>query len=227
MNQFIATVIDRLVKTKLTMTKVSIYEDNLRLSELVVMMLENTEGFEVIGVHQNCLNVLDDIKKEQPDVIVMDIDMPEANGLDGVLQVKQANKGIKVLMHTVFDDDKRLFECLKRGADGYILKRDSATMLIQAIKDVENGGAPMSPAIARQVLQAFHQTEPIKEYELTEREREILQLLSYGNSYKLIAASTKISIETVRRHLQNIYQKLHVQSATEAVSKAFREKLVK
>ncbi|GAB3507197.1 response regulator transcription factor [Emticicia fontis] len=209
------------------MTKVSIYEDNVRLSELVVMMLENTEGFEVTGVHQNCLNVLDDIHKEYPNVIVMDIDMPEVNGLEGVLKVKQANKDIKVLMHTVFDDDKRLFECLKRGADGYILKRDSATMLIQAIKDVENGGAPMSPAIARQVLQAFHQTETTKEYDLTEREREILQLLSYGNSYKLIAVSTKISIETVRRHLQNIYQKLHVQSATEAISKAFREKLVK
>ncbi|MBA4853597.1 response regulator transcription factor [Emticicia sp. BO119] len=100
-------------------------------------------------------------------------------------------------------------------------------MLIQAIRDVQNGGAPMSPAIARQVLQVFHQNESSKNYQLSEREKEILQLLSYGNSYKLIAAANKISIETVRRHLQNIYQKLHVQSATEAVSKAIREKLVK
>ena len=209
------------------MTKVSIYEDNARLSDLVEMMIESTEGFVVTGMHQNCLHVIEHIKKEQPDVIIMDIDMPESNGLEGVLLVKQHYKDIKIIMHTVFDDDKRLFECLRRGADGYILKRDSATMLIQSIHDVQNGGAPMSPGIARQVLSAFYQSNEVKEYDLTEREREILQLLSYGNSYKLIAASTKISIETVRRHLQNIYQKLHVQSATEAVSKAFREKLVK
>ncbi len=206
------------------MTKISIYEDNSKLAELVVLMLENTEGFQVVGLHSNCAHILTDYSREQPQIVLMDIDMPQSNGLEGVLLLKQHHPAVKVLMHTVFDDDERLFDCLRRGADGYILKRDSSTMLIQAIKDLLAGDAPMSPGIARQVLKAFHQ--PIKNYELTSREIEILQSLSYGNSYKLIASALHISAETVRRHLQNIYQKLHVQSATEAVSKALRERIV-
>lgn len=206
------------------MTKISIYEDNSKLAELVVLMLENTEGFQVVGLHSNCAHILADYSREQPQIVLMDIDMPQSNGLEGVLLLKQHHPAVKVLMHTVFDDDERLFDCLRRGADGYILKRDSSTMLIQAIKDLLAGDAPMSPGIARQVLKAFHQ--PIKNYELTSREIEILQSLSYGNSYKLIASALHISAETVRRHLQNIYQKLHVQSATEAVSKALRERIV-
>ncbi|MBA4853596.1 response regulator [Emticicia sp. BO119] len=102
------------------MTRVAVYEDNTRLSDLVVMMLENSDGFIVVGVHQNCLNVIRDIKNERPDLTVMDIDMPEVNGLDGVLLIKKAKNDIKVLMHTVFDDDKRLFECLKRVADRWL-----------------------------------------------------------------------------------------------------------
>jgi DNA-binding NarL/FixJ family response regulator len=208
------------------MTKISIYEDNTRLSDLVVLMIENTDGFEVVGTHGDTTNVIEEIKTEQPDVIVMDIDMPNANGMEGVLKIKQLKSNHKVLMHTVFDDDDRLFECLRRGADGYILKRDSSTMLIQAIKDVINGDAPMSPGIARKMLNTFQQTN-IVNYELTHREIEVLQSLALGNSYKLIAAENDISIETVRRHLQNIYHKLHVKSATEAISKAIREKIVK
>jgi DNA-binding NarL/FixJ family response regulator len=208
------------------MTKISIYEDNTRLSDLVVLMIDNTEGFEVVGIHGDTSNVINDVKLEMPDVVVMDIDMPNANGMEGVLKIKQLKSDHKVLMHTVFDDDERLFECLRRGADGYILKRDSSTMLIQAIKDVINGDAPMSPGIARKMLKAFQQNN-IVDYDLTHREIEILQSLSLGNSYKLIAAENDISIETVRRHLQNIYQKLHVNSATEAISKAIREKIVK
>jgi DNA-binding NarL/FixJ family response regulator len=207
------------------MTKISIYEDNTRLSDLVVLMIDNTEGFEVVGIHGDTSNVINDINLEMPDVVVMDIDMPNANGMEGVLKIKQHNSNHKVLMHTVFDDDERLFECLRRGADGYILKRDSSTMLIQAIKDVLAGDAPMSPGIARKMLKAFQQN--IVNYDLTERELQILQSLSFGNSYKLIAAESDISIETVRRHLQNIYHKLHVNSATEAISKAIREKIVK
>jgi DNA-binding NarL/FixJ family response regulator len=207
------------------MVKISIYEDNTRLSDLVVIMIENTNDYEVVGVHTDCSKVLDHIKTELPDVVIMDIDMPNSNGIEGVLKIKHVKPSIKVPMHTVFDDDERLFECLRHGADGYILKRDSSTMLIQAIKDVLKGDAPMSPGIARQMLKAFQQS--FENYELTQREMEILQSLSYGNSYKLIAAESGISIETVRRHLQNIYQKLHVQSATEAISKAIRERIVK
>jgi DNA-binding NarL/FixJ family response regulator len=206
------------------MIRISIYEDNSRLAELVTIMIENTEGFEVVGLHGNCSTILSDYAQEQPQVVLMDIDMPLSNGLEGVTKLKHAHPQVKVLMHTVFDDDNRLFDCLRRGADGYILKRDSSTILMQAIRNVLAGDAPMSPGIARQVLQAFRQQQ--NNYQLTSRETEILQALAQGNSYKLIAAQYQISAETVRRHLQNIYHKLQVQSATEAVSKALREKLV-
>jgi DNA-binding NarL/FixJ family response regulator len=207
------------------MIQVSIYEDNQRLSELLVMMLESTEGFVVAGVHTDCNKVLQDLATEKPEVVLMDIDMPNSNGIAGVWAIKQAYPKIKVVMHTVFDDE-RLFESLRKGADGYILKKDSAAALIPALRDVMNGGAPMSPQIAKMVLKAFYRPAPIKEYNLTLREKDVLTLLTQGNSYKMIAAAAQISIETVRRHLQNIYLKLHVQSAPEAVAKAIREELV-
>jgi DNA-binding NarL/FixJ family response regulator len=207
------------------MINVSIYEDNQRLSDLLMLLLENTDGFQVVGIHTDCTNVVAEMMTELPDVIVMDIDMPNSNGIEGVLAVKKINQQIKVLMHTVFDD-ARLFECLRHGADGYILKKDSSVMLVSAIKELMNGGAPMSPEIAMLVLKAFRQPMT-NEYNLTEREKEILESLTHGNSYKMIAAACFISTDTVRRHLQNIYLKLQVQSAPEAVAKALRERLVK
>jgi DNA-binding NarL/FixJ family response regulator len=207
------------------MINVSIYEDNQRLSDLLMLLLENTEGFQVVGIHTDCTLVVNDMEKEAPDVIVMDIDMPNSNGIEGVLAVKKVKPEVKVLMHTVFNDE-RLFECLRHGADGYILKKDSSTMLVSAIRDLMNGGAPMSPEIATLVLKAFRQPTT-NEYHLTEREKEILESLTHGNSYKMIAAECFISTDTVRRHLQNIYLKLQVQSAPEAVAKALRERLVK
>ncbi|MES2516942.1 MAG: response regulator transcription factor [Bacteroidota bacterium] len=207
------------------MISVSIYEDNQRLSDLLMLLLENTEGFRVVGIHTDCTKVVEDMAKESPDVIVMDIDMPNSNGIEGVLSVKKVSQQTKVLMHTVFDDE-RLFECLRHGADGYMLKKDSSVMLVSAIRELMNGGAPMSPEIASMVLKAFRQ--PLtNEYHLTEREKEILESLTNGNSYKMIAAECFISTDTVRRHLQNIYLKLQVQSAPEAVAKALRERLVK
>ncbi len=207
------------------MINVSIYEDNQRLSDLLMLLLENTDGFQVVGIHTDCTHVVEDITKESPDVIVMDIDMPNSNGIAGVWAVKKVSPNTKVLMHTVFNDE-RLFECLRHGADGYMLKKDSSTMLVGGIRDLMNGGAPMSPEIAAMVLKAFHQ--PLKdEYNLTKREIEILESLTNGNSYKMIASECFISIDTVRRHLQNIYLKLQVQSAPEAVAKAIRERLVK
>lgn len=208
------------------MTKISIYEDNTRLSDLLVMMLENAQDFDVTGTHTNCANAIREVKIEEPEVIIMDIDMPEVDGMEGVLQIKSQFPNVKIIMHTVFDDDERLFECLKRGADGYLLKKDSALMLINAINDVLTGGAPMSPGIARKVLRSFIQPVTKIEYKLTEREKEILEQLTRGNSYKMIADECDISIETVRRHLQNIYHKLQVQSAPAAVAKAIREQIV-
>jgi DNA-binding NarL/FixJ family response regulator len=207
--------------------KVSIYEDNQKLRELIEMLLGSTNEFIVSGKYHNTEDILKNVALDRPDVIVMDIDMPTHDGLEGVKAVKSAFPLIKVIMHTVFDDDDRLFKCLSLGADGYILKKDASSSLFNAIKDVINGGAPMSAGIATRVLATFRKINfPTEEYHLTDREKEVLTLLSRGFSYRMIGLECTISIETVRRHLKNIYQKLHVQCGTEAVAKAIKERLL-
>lgn len=208
--------------------RVSIYEDNAKLRELLELLVTNTDGFSIAGGHPDCRNVVDEIKVDKPDVVIMDIDMPERSGIEGVRLIKEANVNIRVLMHTVFDDDEKLFKCLSNGADGYLLKKDSSAQLVQAIREVFDGGAPMSPGIAHRVLNTFRQTiPPVKnEYNITEREQQVLELLSRGFSYRMIAIEILISPETVKKHLKNIYQKLHVQCGPEAVAKAIRANII-
>lgn len=206
---------------------VAIYEDNDKLRSLLEMLIGNTEGLILKGSYANCSNIYWDIRHYKPHVVVMDIDMPEVNGIEGIRIVKEYDVSIRVLMHTVFDDDEKLFTCLSNGADGYLLKKDTSMHLIQSIMDVYEGGGPMSPGVARKVLQTFHQ--PLRtssEYNVTPRERQVLELLAKGYTYRMIGIEFSISIETVRRHLKNIYQKLHVQCGPEAVAKAIREKII-
>jgi DNA-binding NarL/FixJ family response regulator len=207
---------------------VSIYEDNDKLRELLVLLLSNTPGFRIARTYPDCLQVKSEIIIDKPDVVIMDIDMPKCDGIEGVRIIKEHDINIRVLMHTVFDDDERLFACLSNGADGYLLKKDSSEKLIPSIREVFEGGAPMSPGIARKVLHAFHgRTDTPKEnYNITARETQILELLARGYSYRMIAYQYDISPETVKRHLKNIYQKLHVQCGPEAVAKAIREKII-
>jgi DNA-binding NarL/FixJ family response regulator len=206
---------------------VSLYEDNDKLRELLVLLLNNTAGFKIAGAYPDCVQVKSDIVHDKPDVIIMDIDMPKCNGMEGVRMVKELDVAIKVIMHTVFDDEDRLFECLSNGADGYILKKDSSEQLIPAIREVVEGGAPMSPGIASKVLNTFRQPlSSSKKYNITERETQILESLARGFSYRMIGLEYSISPETVKRHLKNIYQKLHVQCGPEAVAKAIREKII-
>ena len=207
--------------------KIAIFEDNDKLRELIEMLLGSSDKFEVCGKYHNTAGIIEKVRKDQPDVIVMDIDMPDHDGIEGVRAVKGAYPNIKVIMHTVFDDDDRLFTCLSLGADGYILKKDASAYLFKAIEEVLDGGAPMSAGIASRVLQTFRKlNKPIEDYHITSREKEILILLSRGFSYRMISLECVISIETVRRHLKNIYQKLHVQCGTEAVAKAISERLI-
>jgi DNA-binding NarL/FixJ family response regulator len=209
------------------MTKISIYEDNEKLRDLIEMLLVGSGEFLIKGSYPSAENIINRVMHDQPDVIVMDIDMPVFNGMDGVRDVKKNFPEIKIIMHTVFDDDDRLFTCLSYGADGYILKKDASSSLFSAIKDVLSGGAPMSAGIATRVLKTFRQVEkPSNDYNITEREKQILELLTRGFSYRMIGIECSISIETVRRHLKNIYQKLHVQCGTEAVAKAIGERLL-
>jgi DNA-binding NarL/FixJ family response regulator len=206
---------------------ISIFEDNDKLRELIEMLLGSSNEFTVKGTYTNTHEIVKKVIENKPDVIIMDIDMPEHDGIEGVKEVKKYFPEVKVIMHTVFDDDDRLFACLSYGADGYILKKDAPTFLFNAIKEVLAGGAPMSAGIATRVLQTFRKVDkPTNDYHLTEREKQILELLTRGFSYRMIGIECHISIETVRRHLKNIYQKLHVQCGTEAVAKAVGERLL-
>jgi DNA-binding NarL/FixJ family response regulator len=158
----------------------------------------------------------------------MDIDLPEVSGIDAVKRIRQFNREVQILMITVFDDNTHVYEALYAGANGYLLKKYISDKLVQAIQEVLHGGAPISPAIARMIINNMQQSAAIsdKDYQLTNREKEILQLLSKGNSFKLIAAELSISLDTVRTHIKRIYDKLHVRSQIEAVSKALNERLV-
>jgi DNA-binding NarL/FixJ family response regulator len=208
--------------------RVSIYEDNTKLRELLELLIGHTDGFCISGSYPDCSHVTEDVKKDRPNVVIMDIDMPGRSGIVGVQLIKEVDVSIRVVMHTVFDDDDRLFTCLTKGADGYLLKKDSWAHLVNAIREVHEGGAPMSPGIAKRVLQAFRESkQPSKnDYHITDREQQVLELLARGFSYRMIGIEFSISPETVKRHLKNIYQKLHVQCGPEAVAKAIREKII-
>jgi DNA-binding NarL/FixJ family response regulator len=167
------------------------------------------------------------VKEKKPDVIIMDIEMPGVNGIDGLRIIKEHYPKTYIIMYTVSEDEERLFGCLCAGANGYILKNTSFTLLLDAIEDVLHGGAPLSPVIAKKVLQSFQQTnrEPLQ-HNLSERETEVLKYLVKGYSYKMIAENCHISLDTVRGHIRNIYAKLHVNCGREAVVKALRDRIV-
>ncbi len=212
----------------LRMTTISIYEDNDKLRALLELLIGSQEGFAVVGAYGNGQTIVEQIEHDRPNVVLMDIDMPGRNGIDCVRLVKEFDPAVHIMMHTVFDDDDRLFACLSNGAAGYLLKKDTATHLLTALQEVMAGGGPMSPGIARRVLQTFQRPETPRSptYGITLREQELLSLLTRGYTYRMIGIELHISVETVRRHLKNIYQKLHVQCGTEAVAKALRERII-
>ena len=204
-----------------------IYEDNVRLRQSLELLLLEESGFNVAASFPNCNDVIAQMQAYSPDMVIMDIDMPLVNGIEGVKKIKSTFPEIKILMYTVFDDDNRIFECICSGADGYLLKNTSPVLFIQALHELVNGGAPMSPFVAQRVFQFFRNHQATQEnFNLTPREKEILELLVKGNSYKMIAGFSGISIDTVKKHLQNIYHKLHVNCGTEAVVKALKHKIV-
>lgn len=210
------------------MIKLLIYEDNPQLREGLTMLIDGSEGFSVLAAFKNCTNVAQEIRTFRPDVVLMDIDMPGVNGLEGLKIIRQTDDQVKVLMLTVFDDHQNIFEALKSGANGYILKKTPPAKLLEYIHEASTGGAPMTSSVAAQVLKMFSQLQPTVEndYNLTDREKEVLQWLVNGYSYKMIAAEMFIAMDTVRSHIKKIYEKLHVNSKSEAVAKAFRDKIV-
>ncbi|HRB30531.1 MAG TPA: response regulator transcription factor [Ferruginibacter sp.] len=208
--------------------KTVIYEDNDQLRDSLELLLSDSSGFEVAGTFNNCMNCIKQMDSLLPQLVIMDIDMPGMSGLEGVKQIKTLYPGIRIIVYTVFDDDQRIFDCICNGADGYLLKTISPLKLVESLKEVMDGGTPMSPFVAKKVFQYFRDKTTINaDFQLSRREIELLEYLVKGYSYKMIAASCFISLDTVKKHLQNIYRKLHVCCGTEAVAMALKHKIVK
>ena len=206
--------------------RIVIFEDNHTLRESLAFLLDRYENYEVVAHFERCEDAANIVRVYHPNVVLMDIDMPGISGIEGVTLVKEAMPEVAVIIYTVFDDDEKLFRCLCAGANGYLLKKTPPPKLFEAIQEVIEGGAPMSPVIAKKVLTTFHTHVGKFKYSLTPREMEVLQFLAKGYGAKQIAMEMKISFETVRGHLKNIYQKLHVNCGKEAIVKALQERIV-
>jgi DNA-binding NarL/FixJ family response regulator len=210
------------------MPSIIIFEDDDQLRDSLVVLIgaSNSSDYKVIGNHADAMSAATIIRRDKPDVVIMDINMPGKTGIQAVTEIKEARPQTLIIMYTMFENDENLFGSLCAGANGYILKKTSPFKLFEAINDVMEGGAPMSPLIARRVLQTFEIRSSGHLYHLTVREKEVLQLLTKGYGVKIIAAELKISFDTARTHLKNIYNKLHVNCGKEAIAKVLRERII-
>jgi DNA-binding NarL/FixJ family response regulator len=210
--------------------RVVIFEDNKFFREGIVELISLMRDFVVINAYPNGNHILENLQLDKPDIIFMDIQMPGMNGIDAIKVVKKFNADIKVIVQTVYYDDDNIFAAICSGANGYIIKSSNLEKYSEALTDVIQAGSPMSPTIAARVLAMFKRQQEKPKHEnvtnLSERELEVLRYMADGLSYKLIAVECAISIDTVRFHVKNIYQKLHVNSMTEAVVKAISQKLI-
>jgi DNA-binding NarL/FixJ family response regulator len=210
--------------------RVAIFDDNVERRQALKLLIEAMPDMECVAMFPDCRNVIEKITNSRPDVVLMDIDMPHVDGVQGVVEIRKVYPDLKILMQTVFEDNDKIFAAICAGANGYMLKQESPLKLLDAISEVFRGGSPMTPVIATKVLSYFKNSQgsPSKEkFNLTGRELEILEYLVKGYSYKMIAAECHVSYPTVNTHISNIYNKLQVQSASGAVSVALKEGLVK
>lgn len=206
------------------MISVSIVDDEKRLCESIATFLNGSPGFRCVSIYGSAEAALQHLPTDKPDVVLMDINMPGLNGIECVRRLKAVAPQIQIVMLTVYDDDEQIFKALAAGATGYLLKRHDPQELLQAIRDVQAGGSPMSNSIARKVVASFqtaHQ-QGEKRNLLSAREQAVLDCLAQGLAYKQIGDQLGLSINTIRTHLRHIYEKLHVQSRTEAVAKYVR-----
>jgi len=206
--------------------KIAIIEDNNALRQSLQQLFNKTGGMKCTVSLGNLLNVVSELGKSVPDIVLMDIGLPNISGIEGVRTVKANFPLVEVLMFTVFEDDDKIFNAIRLGASGYLLKKTPPEGILDAVRELHNGGSPMSPSIARKVIQAFREapSNVTDEYQLTTRESEILYSLVDGLSYKKMAEKYFVSISTIRTHICNIYHKLHVNSKSQAVAKVFQGK---
>ncbi len=210
------------------MIRILMFEDNEDFVDSIIELIRATDGIEIAAAYNNCKNAVKHVQFHQPDVVLMDIDMPIENGLQGLRNIRATGNEVTILMLTVFEDNDKVFQAICYGASGYLLKRTPPEKIIDAICEAHDGGAPITPSVAKQVLRLF--SKPFQKSEdlqtLTVREHEVLSFLVRGYSYQMAASEMNISIETLRFHIKNIYTKLHVNSKSEAVAKAIQNKIV-
>ena len=211
-----------------TPIRVAVVEDNTDLREGLARLLQWTEGFNCVGVFPACEGYLGAIADAAPDVVLMDIGLPGMSGIEGVSQLKKRSPGTNVLMLTVFEDDQKILDSICAGASGYLLKLTAPEKILEAIREIVNGGAPLTAKVARRLLASIAGTAPAPplHVELSDREKQILTGLVDGLSYKMIADRYSISLDTVRTHIRSIYEKLHVHSRSQAITLAMRNRLV-
>lgn len=209
--------------------RVALFEDNNKLRESLKQLVDSAEDMTCTGAFADANKLIHNMRQADPDIVMMDINMPGTSGIEGVRIIKENFPGVHILMQTVFDDNDKIFAAICAGASGYMLKKTTPQKMIEAIRETYQGGAPMTPSVAVKVLEMFRIQTRVEKNEfidLSEREREILGILVKGKSYKVIAAECFISIDTVSTHVRHIYEKLHVHSKSEAVAKAIFQKLV-
>ena len=209
------------------MIKISVFEDSSGRQEAIKLLIEEQPDMQLLAIYQNCESLVTNVTGLIPDVVLMDIDMPVVNGIEGVKLLREHFPDVVIIMQTVFEDENSIFKAIQAGAHGYILKTARPAKLIEAIRDSLEGGAPMTPVIAKKGLENFRKqpvTSEDSHIKLTPKENEILSDLEKGLSYKMIASDRNISWHTVNSHVKKIYEKLHVHSATEAINKMRKQR---
>lgn len=207
---------------------VAIIEDQRDIREGLATMLKFTEGHRCTGCYRSMEEAIEKIKTDVPEVALVDIGLPGMNGIEGIRLLKERYPEMLLLMLTVYDDDEYIFDALCAGACGYLLKKTPPARLIESLREAMDGGAPMSPEVARKVIKLFRAVRPPEraDYHLTPHELRLLKLLVEGHNYKTAALEVGVSVTTVAFHMRNIYEKLQVHSKSEAVAKALRNRLV-
>jgi DNA-binding NarL/FixJ family response regulator len=210
-------------------TKVAIVEDLKEIREGLSQLINSTPGFRCSGIYASMEEAIDKFPQNLPDILLSDIGLPGMDGISGIRLLKEHYPHLLVVMLTVYDDNERIFDALCAGACGYLLKKTPWPKLVEALKEVVDGGSPMSPEVARRVISLFREIKPPQksDYELTPHEVRLLRMLVEGHSYKTAAAQLHVSVNTIKFHLRHIYDKLHVHTKSEAVAKALRHGLTR
>jgi DNA-binding NarL/FixJ family response regulator len=208
--------------------KVAIVEDQREIRECLALLVNGTDGYTCSGSYRSMEEAIEKIPRQVPDVLLSDIGLPGMSGIDGVRRLKELCPDLLVLMLTVYDDDERIFDAMCAGACGYLLKKTPPARLIASLQEAVDGGAPMSPEVARRVIALFREIRPPDraDYHLTPHETRLLKLFVEGHNYKTAAVELKVSVNTINFHVRSIYDKLQVHSRSEAVAKALLNRLV-